>query len=47
MVIRAIDQKNSPDGFVKPGELVDMRAGADLSLQDRRIFNLLIGPVTS
>jgi len=30
------------DGFVKPGELVDMRAGADLTLQDRRIFNLLV-----
>lgn len=27
---------------MKPGELVDMRAGADLSLHDRRIFNLLI-----
>lgn len=27
---------------MKPGELVDMRAGADLSLQDRRIFNLLV-----
>jgi hypothetical protein len=39
---RAIKQKNSPDGFVKPGELIDIRAGADLSLQDRRIFNLLI-----
>ena len=27
---------------MKPGELVDMRAGAVLSLQDRRIFNLLV-----
>ncbi len=27
---------------MKPGELVDMRAGADLSLHDRRTFNLLI-----
>lgn len=27
---------------MKPGELVDMRAGANLSLHDRRIFNLLI-----
>lgn len=41
-MIRTVDQKNRHDGFVKPGELVDMRAGADLSLQDRRIFNLLI-----
>ena len=35
-------QKINRDGFVKPGELVDMRAGVDLSLHDRRIFNLLI-----
>jgi Initiator Rep protein, WH2/Initiator Replication protein, WH1 len=41
-VSRAIEQKNTHDGFVKPGELIDIRAGADLSLQDRRIFNLLI-----
>jgi len=27
---------------VKPGELVTIRGGAELSLQDRRIFNLLI-----
>jgi hypothetical protein len=27
---------------VKPGELVEIRAGAGLSLHDRRIFNLLI-----
>ena len=38
----AVEQKTNPDGFVKPGELVDMRSGADLSLQDRRVFNLLI-----
>lgn len=37
-----IAQKSNIEGFVKPGELVDMRAGADLSLQDRRVFNLLI-----
>lgn len=37
-----IKQKPNADGFVKPGELVDIRAGHDLSLQDRRIFNLLI-----
>jgi Initiator Replication protein len=41
-VSRAIEQKKSQDGFVKPGELIDIRAGAELSLQDRRIFNLLI-----
>jgi hypothetical protein len=41
-VSRAIEQKQNLDGFVKPGELVEMRAGAGLSLHDRRIFNLLI-----
>ena len=39
---RAIEQKPNPDGFVKPGELVEVRAGAGLSLHDRRIFNLLV-----
>jgi hypothetical protein len=38
----AVDQRSNADGFVKPGELVTIRGGADLSLQDRRIFNLLI-----
>lgn len=38
----SIQQKISHDGFVKPGELIDIRAGAELSLQDRRVFNLLI-----
>ena len=42
VMIRTVDQKQNTEGFVKPGELVDMRAGADLSLQDRRIFNLLV-----
>lgn len=41
-MIRTVDQKISTVGFVKPGELIDIRCGADLSLQDRRIFNLLI-----
>jgi hypothetical protein len=38
----AVEQKTNPDGFVKPGELVNIRAGVELSLQDRRVFNLLI-----
>lgn len=38
----SVAQKVSLEGFVKPGELIDIRAGAELSLQDRRIFNLLI-----
>jgi hypothetical protein len=41
-VSRAIEQKQNLDEFVKPGELVEVRAGASLSLHDRRIFNLLI-----
>jgi hypothetical protein len=41
-VSRAVEQKKNLDGFVKPGELVEVRAGSALSLQDRRIFNLLI-----
>ncbi|MGH9692068.1 MAG: replication initiation protein [Candidatus Acidiferrales bacterium] len=39
---RAVEQKNSLDGFVKPGELVEVRTGAKLSLHGRRVFNLLI-----
>jgi hypothetical protein len=37
-----IAQKINLDGFVKPGELVDIRAGVALSLQDRWVFNALI-----
>jgi hypothetical protein len=37
-----IAQKNTLDGFVKPGELVNIREGAGLSLHDGRVFNLLI-----
>ena len=39
---RAIEQKKNQEGFVKPGELVDLRGGASLSMQDRRVFNHLI-----
>lgn len=39
---RAIEQRTNRDGFVKPGELIDIRGGTELSLQDRRIFNLLV-----
>ena len=38
----AVNQRSNADGFVKPGELVTIRGGEQLSLQDRRIFNLLI-----
>ena len=39
---RSIEQKRNLDGFVKPGELINIRRDAELSLQDRRVFNLLI-----
>ena len=37
-----VAQKNNLDGFVKPGELVNIREGAGLSLHDGRVFNALI-----
>jgi Initiator Replication protein len=39
---KAIEQKPNADGFVKPGELVEVRQSSALSLHDRRVFNLLI-----
>lgn len=39
---RSVEQKIGQEGFIKPGELIDIRAGEHLTLQDRRIFNLLI-----
>src|SRR5258708_20150260 len=41
-VSHAVGQKTNREGFVKPGELVEVRAAAGLSLHDRRGFNLLI-----
>lgn len=38
----AIVQKSNLDGFVKPGELINIKEGETLSLQDRRVFNMLI-----
>lgn len=37
-----IDQKANLDGFPKAGELIEWRPQQELSLQDRRVFNLLI-----
>lgn len=39
---RAIDQKANREGFPKAGELIEIRPQQELTLQDRRIFNLLI-----
>lgn len=42
-VMLTVEQKTNLDGWPKPGELVDMRASAaDLSLHDRRLFNVLV-----
>lgn len=38
----AVAQIPNLDGMVKPGELIEVRPSADLSLQARRIFNVLI-----
>jgi Initiator Replication protein len=39
---RTVAQKKNADGFPKAGELIEFRAQQELSLQDRRILNLLI-----
>lgn len=39
---QAIAQKANKEGFVKPGELVELHQSSALSLHDRRVFNLLI-----
>jgi len=37
-----IQQKHSAEGIVKAGEMIEIRQSSDLSLQDRRILNVLI-----
>lgn len=37
-----VAQKKNSDGFPKAGELIEFRSQQELSLQDRRILNLLI-----
>jgi hypothetical protein len=39
---RTIRQRHSAEGIVKPGELIDIRQSAALTLHDRRVLNLLI-----
>lgn len=39
---RTIAQRKNGDGFAKAGELIEFRSQHELSLQDRRILNLLI-----
>ena len=37
-----IEQKKNSDGFPKAGELIEFRSQHELTLQDRRVLNLLI-----
>lgn len=39
---RLIEQRTNSDGFPKAGELIEIHAMQELTLQDRRVFNLLI-----
>jgi plasmid replication initiation protein len=39
---RTLQQRHSAEGIVKPGELIDIRQSAALTLHDRRVLNLLI-----
>ena len=39
---KTIDQRNNDTGFVKPGELINIRPSSELSMHDRRVFNLLV-----
>lgn len=39
---RSVEQRPNDSGFPKPGELIDIRSAQELTLQDRRVFNLLI-----
>ena len=41
MLQRTIDQKPDANSFPKAGELIDVRGIGQLSLHDRRVFNLL------
>jgi hypothetical protein len=41
MKLRTIDQKPGGDDFAKARELIEIRGSEDLTLQDRRIVNLL------
>jgi hypothetical protein len=39
---RTIAQRTNGDGFPKAGELIEFRSESELTLQDRRILNLLV-----
>jgi hypothetical protein len=41
MVFKTIDQKPNGDEFAKARELIEVRGTGELSLQDRRVMNLL------
>ena len=39
---RVLDQKENREGFPKAGELIEIQPVRELTLQDRRVFNILI-----
>src|SRR3954454_22839165 len=39
---RTVDQRENSDGFVKAGEMIEIRQSAPLTLHGRRVLNLLI-----
>jgi hypothetical protein len=41
-VSRTVEQRKNAEGFPKAGELIEIRPAQELSLHDRRVFNLLI-----
>jgi hypothetical protein len=41
-MVRTVEQRNNGDGFVKAGELVEVRAAHLLTLQDGRIYNEMV-----
>jgi hypothetical protein len=41
-VIKTVEQKPAPGEMLKPAELIELRGTGPLTLQDRRVFNLLL-----
>jgi hypothetical protein len=39
---RTVEQKHTPQGMVKAGELIEIRQAAALTLHDKRVLNILI-----
>lgn len=41
-MVKTLDQKPTPGEMLKPAELIELRGIGPLTLQDRRVFNLLL-----